>query len=208
MMKNYAHARSEECLPFLKGEFGVLAGLPFIDCWRLHRKLTVQIFEFGRPRYYDIGPKETPSASTENGLKGDARNGAHVASQGPIALHVSCGWRLIKDTSIVVASGDHWHQNDYIGEHKMPGKTQLDRSAESLCEALKIQEIKVKDVSVTALGDIAIAMTHGYTLELFPMSTESGEYWRLMYMDGRNYSLVCERDQIYTIEDELIPPPS
>ena len=124
-----------------------------------------------------------------------------------IALHVSCNWRLIKDASIVVASGDDWHEDDYLGEQKMPGKTQLDRSVDALCEVLKSQEIKVRDVSLKALGDVTIAMTHGYTLELFPMSTESGEYWRLMYMDGRNYSLVCERDQIYTIEDESVAPP-
>jgi hypothetical protein len=187
MTKNSAYPRSEASLPFLQAQLDILIGLPFIDCWRLHRKLTVQIFEFGRKMEFLNG------------------SGA-AASQGPYALHVSCNWRLISGASICVASGDDWHENDYIDEQKLPGKTQLDRSVESLCGDLKEKEPTVKAVTITALGDVAIAMTHGYTLELFPMSTEPGEYWRLMYMDGRNYSLICERDHIYTIEDELAPP--
>jgi hypothetical protein len=117
-----------------------------------------------------------------------------TASDGPAhwLLHVQCPWRIEDPFKVVTGSYDYWLALDgsVPDEDKPPGygmnlETQVWR--EILCDPeLRGRQpvrnlssaLEVTSVETTAYGDIAIAMTGGYRLRVFP-SGSTGEDWRL-----------------------------
>ena len=107
--------------------------------WTCRRAADMATFQFGRRIQVRT-------------LKGEA------AEVGEYSLHVQCPWRIIRNETILVGSGD-------------------DRLLVALFEGGR--EFMVEAVDLGKAGTLRIDFEKGFRLELFPNDSSDDEHWRL-----------------------------
>ncbi len=144
----------------IQNALNVLVGLPM---WSLGRTADLAWFEFGNRR-------------TVKGHKGGEKE------VGDYALHVQCPWRIASADSIVIGRGDIFCTPEESNE-PTPANfdwqkgNRFDRIVQQLAKHESGQFI-VHAVEAGEAGSLAIELENGYTLEIFPHDSESGEHWR------------------------------
>lgn len=122
---------------------------------------------------------------------GEIRKVGH-ALMGDYALHISCPWRIEDGARILTGSGDYYHRaddnEDPTWEYGMVWGTYQEQVLRSLLGGVDTETdtltnvsdlLVVEEVRVSAFGDVAISLSGGYRLLLFP-SGARGEEWRLL----------------------------
>ena len=102
---------------------------------------------------------------------------------GDFALHITCSWRLIRNSRIVVASKDKYYpreDNEQIDDFEwdVQGLNIQDEVLSHITKTLDI-EFSVASVQVQLAGAFTIDFANGYTLEVFPDISLPAENWRL-----------------------------
>lgn len=127
-------------------------------------------------------------------------------SWGEYALHVQCPWRLLKDGTIFVGSGDlytpkkekrnfdwdKWYNEgtwpDNLLEHRvlsvLKRRDAVTRSIENATKKFVVEKALASDI-----GEVKLFLRGGYLWECFPNSI-SGEHWRLLDFDTKKHFVV------------------
>lgn len=111
-----------------------------------------------------------------------------ITEEGPeFALHIQCSWRLSANAKIVVAYQDFfvprsdWMEEDEDFEWDIYGNNRFDERIRGFLNAAD-EALVVTDVEVDSLGGLKIFLSARFVLEVFPDSSDEGEYsefWRL-----------------------------
>lgn len=131
-------------------------------------------------------------------------------SWGEIAIHVQCPWRVLSDGAMFTGLGDLYHPAhetedfdwgkwwadgswpDNLMEFQMrqvlKGTDTATRSLENVTKALVVEK-----VTASSVGDAAIYLSGGFTIEFFPNCVE-GEHWRILDR-GRKKQFVVENER-------------
>jgi hypothetical protein len=102
-------------------------------------------------------------------------------SVGDFAIHVQCPWRIEGPEGIVTGRSDLWEPAD--ADVPFDEKWHYDKSPnlqDLRLDGLLIQSVKpfvVEKVDADEFGGVAICLSQGYVLRLFPAGTR-GEDWR------------------------------
>jgi hypothetical protein len=138
--------------------------------WRCTRAADMACFDFGRRR------------------KVAGRNGAEK-EVGDYALHVECGWRIIHGDRVAVGRHDLYYPAEYDENEPIPEdfdwQYNSNRHDKLLASLFKngTREFEVHDVEVGMAGSFRIILQDGFSLEVFPSDSLSGEHWRLFEPD-------------------------
>ena len=119
----------------------------------------------------------------------DIRRGKQVGTRevGDYALHVQCAWRIAGPKGIVVGSTDRfyaagdnpYYKLDEVDWEDRPGENRSDEHRTAFFEERKDSPLIVQEVWADSVGSIALALSDGYTLEVFPHNSLEREHWRL-----------------------------
>jgi len=132
--------------------------------WALGRAVDLAWFEFGRRR-------------TVTGWKGETRE------VGDYALHVQCAWRITLGEKVLVGRGDIFCPPEETDEPTTPDfdwqkANRFDRIVKKLFEN-ESRQFTVLSVAAGDAGSFTISLQDGYTVQVFPQDSESGEHWRI-----------------------------
>ncbi|WP_227936450.1 hypothetical protein [Alkalihalobacillus deserti] len=103
------------------------------------------------------------------------------------ALHIQCSWRITLNNKIVVASRDFYSpSSEWNGDIEnfywdIQGKNRFDERIKTFIK--NKGEIKVQKIDSDDLGGLKVFLSHGYSLEAFPDSSEDdeqSEHWRFL----------------------------
>jgi hypothetical protein len=147
----------------------VLVGMPL---WGSHRAADLQIFKFG---------EQIPSMT-----RAIRDRPAKAVVIGEYGLHVQCAWRIVHETTIVVASHDlHFAAGDdpfknYNGFDPDKHSNRRDERIAALVLAWADNPPVVESVEGDAVGSLRISLTQRYTLDVFPSDSLGEEHWRLL----------------------------
>lgn len=144
----------------IQNAVNVLVGLPM---WSLGRATDLVWFEFGTRR-------------TVKDHKGEDKE------VGDYALHVQCPWRITSADSILIGRGDIFCTPEQTNEptpadFDWQKGNRFDRIVQQLLQP-ESREFVVRAVQTGGAGSLAVGFENGYTLEIFPHDSESGEHWR------------------------------
>lgn len=171
----------------IERELAVLIGLPL---WNGHRAANLLVLHFGAERHgvLQFGPRK-----------------GQPSTFGEYALHVQCTWRIAGPDGIVVARHDLYEpHSDLLREreswqwHDDPDwdcmKLNANRWDERFQPWLAGGPYIVESVAADSLGGLCVALAGGFTLDVFPDSsddTEYSEHWRFfMPHDPRPHFVV------------------
>lgn len=125
-----------------------IIGLPLTDMWRAG----LQVFEFGEQ------------------VEGLSRKGeVYYASQKRI--HVICPWRIIKENTLILGSGDYLEQESKISET---------HDYSTFFEELEAGRLIVRDINYHEFNDLEIIFDNNYKLQLFLVGARLSDYWRFI----------------------------
>ncbi len=121
------------------------------------------------------------------------------------SLHVQCPWRIRKRNKIIVGYGDRsypsgddpYREYSEIEPDKI-GDNQLDQRTLKFLGDHEQSPLIVRSVKADAGGSIYITFNQGYTLEVFPSSSLSTEYWRFFRpaSEEDHFVVTCEGIEI------------
>lgn len=121
------------------------------------------------------------------------------------SLHLQCPWRIRKRSKIIVGygdrsypSGDDPYKEFLETEPDKIGNNQLDQRTLKLIMDHKQSPLIVRSVKSDASGGIYIAFNQGYSLDVFPSSSLSTEYWRFFKpaSEEDHFVVTCEGIEI------------
>jgi hypothetical protein len=102
------------------------------------------------------------------------------------SLHVQCPWRIRDHSRIFAGHGDRFYpsgDDPYrdFSENELDkiGNNQLDQRASKFMMDHEQSPLIVRFVKADEIGSISIILNQDYSLEIFPSSSLSTEYWRL-----------------------------
>jgi hypothetical protein len=136
---------------------------------RSDRAADMEMLAFGEPRKVRT-------------FKGD------IKEVGEYSLHIQCPWRIMGPAGIVVGS----HDVHYVSEaspherasNSEEARDQIDHTLrdERMNSLLGASPLFVESVQADSAGGFRLALTGGYTLEVFPDASPGGrlEMWRLL----------------------------
>src|SRR4030095_13034377 len=147
--------------------------------WTCRRAADMATFQFGAHKQVRT-------------FKGEA------AEVGEYALHVQCPWRIIRDETILVGSGDLYYPADDFSADGIPNNFNWDRDPNRRDHLLGVlfesgtREFMVEAVDLGKAGTLRIDFEKGFRLELFPSDSSDDEHWRLFGIDDDRPTLVVE----------------
>ncbi|MDN7240755.1 hypothetical protein QWY14_03090 [Planococcus sp. N028] len=103
------------------------------------------------------------------------------------ALHVQCAWRITKASTIYVGSHDFYvPSSKWEGDMEdfywdIQGNNRFDERVRWLMRSIK-SGLVVENIEADTFGGLTVYLSNDYTLEIFPNSSETGDYsesWRL-----------------------------
>ncbi|MBZ5671658.1 MAG: hypothetical protein LAO04_18265 [Acidobacteriia bacterium] len=117
---------------------------------------------------------------------------ARPSEVGEYALHVQCAWRITCGDELVVGSRDLYYPADYHDTREdLPPEFDWDRDPnrrDKLLDSLfgnGTREFVVQRIEAGAAGSLHIALSDGYSLDVFPYDSLGGEHWRL-FIPGKD----------------------
>jgi len=90
------------------------------------------------------------------------------------ALHIQCGWRMIQNNKIIIASGDMYVPGSkYIGDiddfdWDVVGANKFDEITAELFANKNNNTIYVSGLEADEFGGVKLVFTENYILEIFP----------------------------------------
>jgi hypothetical protein len=138
--------------------------------WRCTRAADMACFQFGQRR----------KVLDRNGKEKEV---------GDWALHVECTWRIVQGDRVVVGRQDLYYPAEYDEDKPYPEDFDWDRDPNNHDKLLgsffedETRKLVVREVEVGAAGNIHIILGSGFSLEVFPSDSLSGEHWRLFEPD-------------------------
>jgi len=140
--------------------------------WRCTRAADLAAFQFGNRR----------ASTTYRG---------EPCEIGEYALHVQCGWRIVRHEKVLVASRDLYYPADYDENHRnIPASFNWDIQGGNRRDRL-IQEFfqdgtrscMVERAEAGSAGAFRLILEDGLSLEIFPDDSFEDEHWRLFEPD-------------------------
>lgn len=177
----------------IKERLGVLIGLPLRDAGRV---VDLQWFSLGGPldiadpwgafiearRRGEASAPPPPTATSQTLVA----PGSATRTVGEYEVHVQCPWRLRRPGGIITGSRDRY-QPAGSEPHKIPDGFDWKRSRTTRLDervgilfAERSDSLRVESVQADWVGGFTIEFSLGYALDVFPDSTASREYWRLL----------------------------
>ena len=105
-----------------------------------------------------------------------------------IAIHIQCPFRLLRDEVLVLGSRDMRYPQAGAGSQAFDNfRTIFDLRAKSVNVILERLRPSVVDVSVTAVGNLAVWGESNFRLETFPDCSGVVEAWRVLVRNGEHY---------------------
>jgi hypothetical protein len=98
---------------------------------------------------------------------------------GEFALHIQCPMRIRQSDRIVLGTGDM--DGDL---ERMP----YDKGAESLQRYLARVRPVAESISVRDCGELRLALEHGISIDVLPVSSSKVEEWRFLHRHNEHYS--------------------
>jgi len=109
------------------------------------------------------------------------------------ALNIQCSWRITKENTIVVASGDlyspnsDWNLDKEDFDWDVQGNNKFDEKIEYLMRSIK-EPLTVEKIDLDEIGGLTIFLSKGFRLNVFPDISgddEYSEFWRF-YTRGKD----------------------
>ena len=164
-------------------EASVFIGKPLTDCWRAPNEV-IQVFEFG---------PQLPFINTQ---------GDHI-TRAALALHVTCNWRIISGSTLVVGADD-------LGDNDDPKVNLLDRKVTKFFS--NREPPVVESVEADSVGGLIVRMSGQTRIEVVPSETGDVEWWRIVPRDPNAEHFVVTGIECYRsapvdeVDDESSPP--
>lgn len=152
------------------------------ELWACTRAADLASFQFGQRR----------------NVKDSRGNSREV---GEYALHIQCPWRITRDDSVVVGSGDLFYPVDPENQEPRPDFDWQPIGGNRRDYLLKIlfqdgaRKLVVRDVEAGDGGSLRIELQDGYFLEVLPNLSTDDEQWRLFrpYRENEPHFVVTGR---------------
>lgn len=121
-------------------------------------------------------------------------------SVGEWALHLQCPWRIMEESTVVLASSDFYYDADSGETHNWgPDDVSVfDRNAERLNARLESHDIDVLEIRTTAGGAFEIQLSEKLSLSVMPVNSQIGpkiESWRIFKPSSLDSHFVFEDER-------------
>lgn len=106
---------------------------------------------------------------------------------GEYALHVQCAWRFVQGEEVVVGNRDLYYPRGYRDpKEEIPREFNWDVQGANRCDAMLaalfeggVKQFVVQRVVAGQVGELALLLERGLTLQIFPNDSLDDEHWRL-----------------------------
>ena len=176
-------------IKYIQDRMAVLEGQQLI---RVVRCGSMATFCFG-PMIETMGYKRNAQKQLERDEEGNFKKVPILAPKH--ALHVECNFRVSCDSHVILAKGDLYELKDELANDPNfePDEFDYDIVGNNRFEDLAKKyfsdegmEFFVEQISVNKLGDLEIALTHDFVLEIRIDISGSEECWRFFDEDVEN----------------------
>lgn len=97
------------------------------------------------------------------------------------AIHIQCGFRMMLDEKILLASMDIYEPVYEVSENfdwDVKGNNMFDKKTESVLKIVK--NSKVKEVRLNPIGDLTLVLDNNIIIEVIVISSLNEENWRFL----------------------------
>lgn len=115
------------------------------------------------------------------------------------ALHIQCSFRISHNNSILLTNLDMFEPNEKVIDLEnfdwdIQGNNTFDICSKALTELFENNQIVVKDVNVSKIGDLTITLSNNYVIEVFINANFDDEAWRFFLSGSDEEHFVIKRN--------------
>jgi len=119
-------------------------------------------------------------------------------------LHVTCGWRFIRNGQILLGSDDIYHRGGTDIRDPEPGETSVWQTKRQLILSGQLGKMTVADLDIGPFQSISLLFENGIRFQAVPLESPDSsdtELWRA-FATGIDCHLIAKGGQIYLEGEE------